>query len=500
MKLLKDDRHLPVPRPTSSPLPTGSPIRSKLFWSRVLNATLAVTVVVLLLQWNAGHNPSSEEFADAMQKIRSSFVEPVDDGQLYEHALEGMVARLDQYSEYIPPEDMAGFEELQTQEFGGIGIQNTKPSVDSPMIVLSPYFESPAYRAGIRAGDRIYAIDGVSTIGMTRNETSRRIRGKPGEPTTLTIQHAGEEQTAEVTVTREVIVRTSVLGDARRPDGSWDYRLQADPRIEYLRIESFGKHTPGELKQILSQPAATPPEAIILDLSGNAGGLLSAAVEVCDMFVDHGAIVTTRGRGGEIIEQYHATASLAVANRAAMAVLVNKYSASASEVVAACLQDHGRAVVIGDRTWGKGSVQSILGLKGRGGALKLTTATYWRPSGHNIHRARNANEADQWGVKPNAGFEVHLSDDEVRDLFNDRRRRDVVHGMHEYELEVEAVEEHAQTTSGEGEAATTDEASGPGQAGEQESVREHEPIEDRALQKATEYLQQQLVNTCDVRR
>jgi carboxyl-terminal processing protease len=260
---------------------------------------------------------------------------------------------------------------------------------------------------------------------MPRSEAVLRIRGKAGETVRLGLQRAGEQSRTEAVLTREPLVSHSLIGATRRPDGIWDFHLPQHPRIAYVRLVKFGKHTAEELQTALAE-VGEPSElaGVILDLRDNGGGYLRAAIAVCDLFLDEGVIVTFRDRTGVVLEQHQASPALAVAQRVPLAILANKYSASSSEVVAACLQDHQRAVVIGERTWGKGSVQKLFDLKS-GGALKLTVATYWRPSGVNIHRGNKDGEGQTWGVLPNQGYEVSVSDEEHRRVFQEQRWRSV---------------------------------------------------------------------------
>ena len=191
-----------------------------------------------------------------------------------------------------------------------------------------------------------------------------------------------------------------------------------------MRISNFAEKTPEELRQALRWLTQRNMRGLVLDLRDDPGGLLTAATDICDMFIDSGVIVTTRGRDGKISHAIEATSD-GVFGDFPMAVLVNQFSASASEIVAACLQDHGRAVVVGQRTWGKGTVQEVIGLPDDQGILKLTTASYWRPSGKNIHRTKKASETDEWGVKPDAGFDVVVEGDELIALRQWRLRRDI---------------------------------------------------------------------------
>ena len=272
----------------------------------------------------------------------------------------------------------------------------------------------------------ILEIDGSSTAGLELSQAVKKMKGPPGTKVTLLIRHADEEEeTVKLTITRELIRTKSVLGDTQGKDGHWIYFLEQEPRIGYVRITTFGEHSVEELRQVLPF-REHPIDALILDLRGNVGGLLNAAVDTCDMFIDQGLIVSTRGREGGNREVHEANPSDTLFDKSILLVLlVDRYSASASEIVAACLKDHDRAVVVGERTWGKGTVQNVIPLERGTSALKLTTASYWRPNGKNIHRRRKATEEDDWGVRPTNGLEVKLTDKQYRQLYEQRRKRDV---------------------------------------------------------------------------
>ncbi len=442
---------------------------------RNLTVIFVMGLFSLICYQKAEHNRYASSVAEAMRLVEDYYVEDVDSRELFENAMSGMVTGLDQYSKYIGPEPFKQMEEDLDQEFGGIGIEIVKKDDDSPLLVLSPLVHTPAYRAGIRAGDTIWEISGQPTVGMSRNESVKQMRGRPGEPVELSIRHAGDETPIPMTIKREIILVQSIKGDVRRPDGSWDFHLAENPRIGYLRLGTFGKHTVNELKEILSDAQLSPPlEAIILDLRGNSGGLLNAAVETCDAFIGKGRIVSTRGRDGAIRHNFSAKPETILDPQVPVAVLVNGFSASASEIVAACLQDHQRAVVVGERTWGKGTVQNILELEGGRSALKLTTASYWRPSGENIHRRRDVGEDEPWGVRPDPGYAVSLTDDELLRAAWDREKRDLFPGLIEENPEIlDTLRERFEAADDVGPPAD-------------------EPFDDPQMRKAIEYVEGEL--------
>ncbi len=361
-------------------------------------------------------------FADTLDQVERNYVEKVSRRELMEAAIEGVLAKLDQYSDYIAPEKLDNFRTGVESEFGGIGIR--VGLVDGKLTVITPLVDTPAYRAGVLTGDQIVKIADESTEGMSLEQAITRMKGRIGSEIDLTVRHegTGEEQTLKVQ--RELVRMETVFGDRRLPDDRWNFMFDAEHKIGYVRISSFSRHTHEDLQLALQRLVAQDMKGLILDLRFNPGGLLSAAIDVADLFLPDGVIVSTSGRN--VPERVWSATSPGTYGDFPIAILVNRYSASASEIVAAALQDHQRAIVIGERTWGKGSVQNIIELEGGRSALKLTTAGYHRPSGKNIHRFEEATEDDDWGVKPDEGFEVKLSAGETRRLLTYQRDRDIL--------------------------------------------------------------------------
>jgi carboxyl-terminal processing protease len=268
------------------------------------------------------------------------------------------------------------------------------------------------------------AIDDQATQGMTMADVLRRMRGRPGTKIELLIQQEHAAQPRSVELVREVINIESILGDRRRAQGGWEYRLAADPRVAHIRIASFGDRTALELASILEQVTADGAAAVVLDLRDNAGGALDAAVAVCEVLLPaEKVIVETRGRG-QVLRQRYATSADGHYLDLPLAVVVNQNSASAAEIMAACLQDHRRSVVLGERTFGKGTVQQLVPLESGRSLLKLTWASFWRPSGERIHRVAGTAEEGTWGVMPDPGYQRALTPEEYAAYRKYRAERD----------------------------------------------------------------------------
>ncbi len=359
---------------------------------------------------------------DTIDQVERNYVKDIDRRELFEAAIQGVLGKLDPYSAYIGPEELKRFRSSVEAEFGGIGIQIGMG--DGRLKVLSPLVGTPAYRAGIVAGDWIVEIDGDNTKGISIDEAVKRLKGEPGTKVKLSVISEGKSEKRTVEVARERIQVETVLGDHRNADDAWNFVLDEENRIGYIRLTAFSRDTARQLQQVLQKLKAENARGLILDLRFNPGGLLSAAIEVADLFISEGRIVSTAGRNSP--ERAWDAKRRATFENVPMVVLVNRYSASASEIVAACLQDNKRALIVGERTWGKGSVQNVIELEEGASALKLTTAAYRRPSGKNIHRFDNSDENGEWGVIPEEGYELKLDATELANLMQDRRERDIV--------------------------------------------------------------------------
>ena len=310
-------------------------------------------------------------FTEVFGKVKSDYVESVQDEKLLEDAIHGMLAGLDPHSAYLSPESFKEMRIGTEGKFGGLGIEVTMEN--GFVKVVAPIDDTPAQRAGLKAGDLITRLDGTPVKGMSLNEAVKKMRGKPDTDIKLTIVREGEPKPLEFVITRAIIKITSVKGEL------------LEPGYAYVRVSQFQSNTADNLRRKLSdlkKKADGELKGLILDLRNNPGGVLNGAVSVSDMFITDGVIVSTKGRLEESQVKYTATPNDYIKD-APMVVLVNGGSASASEIVAGALQDHGRAVIMGTDTFGKGSVQTILPIN-NGAALKITTARYYTPKDRSI--------------------------------------------------------------------------------------------------------------------
>lgn len=401
----------------------------------------AVVLLGLTVSYSAPPREKDKDYelvrllVDVLDEVDRNYVRELDaEGKrkLIEDMINGGLDHLDPHSSYMNPKEYKLFNNQSKGKFGGVGIQISADRQTGQLTVISPMVGTPAYRAGILAGDVITKIDGKATDNMRLSEAVDLIQGEKGQKITLTVLHEGSKTPADLTMERDIIDVKTVMGDLRKADQpeEWDWFIDKDNKIAYIRVIAFNENTTPDLKKALDEIKNDGAKGVVLDLRHNPGGLLSSAVEVSNMFLTEGRIVSTKGRNQKerAYEARPDSAILAPAKDYPVVILVNRFSASASEIVSACLQDHQRAVIIGERTYGKGSVQNILRLENDHSALKLTTASYWRPSGKNIHRFADSKETDEWGVKPNTGFEVALKDEERIEYLVYRRDRDIVHG------------------------------------------------------------------------
>jgi carboxyl-terminal processing protease len=328
-------------------------------------------------------------FGEVLERVRSDYVEKPDDAKLIEAAINGMLTALDPHSSYLNPKH---FRDMQVQtrgEFGGLGIEVTMEN--GVVKVVSPIEDTPAAKAGLMSGDLITRLDKEQILGLTLQEAVEKMRGPVNAPITLTIVRKGVDDPFDVKVTRDVIHINPVKYNAEGDD------------VGYIRVTTFNEQTTANLQKAvedLKQQLGPKLKGYVIDLRNNPGGLLDQAISVSDAFLDEGAIVLTRGRNIEETQRSNARPG-DITDGQKLVVLINGGSASASEIVAGALQDHHRATIVGTRSFGKGSVQTIIPL-GSNGALRLTTARYYTPSGRSIQAK---------GIEPEAVVEEELPDD-----------------------------------------------------------------------------------------
>ena len=397
---------------------------------RNLTVLFAGLAIGLLCYLRAERNPYARYTSGAYQMVNELSLEDPDDSELFAGAVRGMVsvlrARGDVHSGYLAPNSAAPLRAEMRQEFGGIGVRIGMEG-DPPEVVVvePPQPGTPAYSSPIRGRDVIVAVDGQPLAGRGLDDVLAVMRGPVGAALELTVRRPdASEETFRLV--REVIRVPSVIGDRRGSDGEWQFQLAEDPRIALVRITTFGNRTVEELTETLDELTSAGAEAFVLDVRQNAGGALDAAIGVAELFLPEGVpVVSTRGRDGQVLDEYRTPENGPYLDPP-LAVLVDGDTASASEIVAAALQDHQRAVVIGERSFGKGTVQQLLPLEAGRSLLKLTSASYWRPSGVNIHRSPGTADDAPWGVSPLEADETPLSDKQREAWYAWRRQRDLV--------------------------------------------------------------------------
>jgi carboxyl-terminal processing protease len=362
-------------------------------------------------------------FGDVFERVRAEYVVEITDQELVEAAIEGMLTSLDPHSGYLNPKKYRDMQVQTKGEFGGLGIEVTME--DGLVKVVSPIDDTPAYRAGIQAGDVITHINAEPVLGMSLSEAVERMRGPIDTSIALTLRRPGEDQPLDVSMARAVITISPV-------------RWHSEGDVGYVRVTTFNEQTESTLGEAIEDLRAEHGDGmkgLVLDLRNNPGGLLEQAVGIADAFLDRGEIVSTRGRRSDSIQRFNARQGDLIEGTP-MVVLINGGSASASEIVAGALQDHGRAIVMGTTSFGKGSVQTIMPLPGHG-AIRLTTARYYTPSGSSIQAK---------GIVPD--IEVRQSRVEVIDQGAARREADLRGRLENEQLEGEVSGE----SSDEGEA------------------------------------------------
>jgi carboxyl-terminal processing protease len=347
------------------------------FWAFVMLACLAGATTVLNVTRTYSATSGNSEiykqldlFGDVLERVRNDYVEKPDDSMLIDSAINGMLAALDPHSAYLNPKS---FRDMQVQtrgEFGGLGIEVTMEN--GVVKVVSPIDDTPAQKAGVQTNDLITHLDGEQIVGLTLEQAVEKMRGPVNTPITLTVVRKGKDEPFDLRIVRDVIRINAIKA-----------RLEDD--VIYVKVSTFNEQTHSNLLKAVERLKKTPGKnfkGYVIDLRGNPGGLLDQAIAVSDDFLDKGAIVLTKGRGLEETQRANARPG-DIADGKQIVVLINGGSASASEIVAGALQDHKRATVIGTRSFGKGSVQTIIPL-GSNGAIRLTTARYYTPSGRSI--------------------------------------------------------------------------------------------------------------------
>ena len=336
-------------------------------------------------------------FGDILETINNEYFKQINEGEAIDGAINGMLQSLDPYSSYMSPKTFKNMNTETKGEFGGLGIEVT---MEGGLVkVITPIDDTPADKAGIKSGDYIIKLDDKQVKGITLDEAVNTMRGKSGTSITLTIRRVNVNEPITVKIVREVIKTKSVISEVKE-------------NIGYLRLRSFNEKSGDELIDKIKEikRSNTNISGYILDLRNNPGGLLSQAIKISDAFLDSGEIVSTKGRDPRDIKVYNSKKGDEI-NGKPLIVLINQGSASASEIVAGALKDHKRAIVVGEKSFGKGSVQSIMPLS-NGGGLRLTTAKYYLPSGETI---------EEIGVLPDIKVEQQKDNFKINDSINDNQ-------------------------------------------------------------------------------
>ncbi len=395
----------------------------------LLLSTLAVAVVGSTIAVATSGSEDDYAFFDPIIDIRSMlgrfYVEDIDDEELQAGAIRGMLETLnDPYTVYVPPQDTDDFTKDLTGEYVGIGAEVGMR--DGWFTILTPLDDSPAWRAGVMADDRVVAIDGMSTEGLSTDECIDQLLGEPGTEVVITVERAGGD-TLDIAIVRSPIHVNPVKGFARAEggEGGWRYLLDQPRGIAYVRLAQFTPDCAAELAQAIETARRSnggPLGGLILDLRFNPGGVLSQAVEIADLFLDEGVVVSTEGRSTS--RRVERAGSEGTLPPFPMVVLVNGQSASASEILAGALSENNRAAVLGTRTFGKGLVQTVRSLPGgEGGVLKITEQRYALASGRVIQRD---DDSAVWGVDPTPGYYLPLTNEQTSAMLAARRQQEII--------------------------------------------------------------------------
>jgi len=363
--------------------------------------------------------------------------EDLENNKDLDYSLQAMLKHLDPYTNYFNPETVERMRQDIQGTFTGIGVQIKKNFERDVLEVVTPLKGSPAYKAGIQEGDLIVKItrevddhgkkldkpEVVSTKGLPLNDAVKKIQGMPRTKVKITVEREGSDKPLEFEIQRSKVEMETVLGTRRKSTDEWDYMLDTASKIGYIRLTQFSRNSYRDMERAMKELEKEGIKGLVLDLRFDPGGLLDIAVKISDMFIDGGLIVTIKPRVGR--EHSFTGETRYPYTSFPMVVLVNGGSASASEILSACLQDHRRAIVVGERSYGKGSVQNIQPFEG--GELKLTTASYWRPSGKNMNRTPGSKETDEWGVTPDKGYLVKMSPKEKEELLEHQKESEIIH-------------------------------------------------------------------------
>lgn len=370
--------------------------------------------VIALVPLSAIANVSSDytlfdPIIDVCDLIEKYYVRQVDNEELLAGAINGLLHELDMHCEYIPAEQVDEFQKLTSGTYEGIGIGIG--TQNDALKVISPFEGSPAHKAGLRAGDIILEVNEQETKGWSDTQAVQELTGPADTDVKLKILRSDNSE-KEITITRKSITVPTVKGWRRNSiDGAWDYLLDDQEKIGYIRLTQFTAEAVDDFRRAVQATLDADALAVILDLRSNPGGLMSSAIAMVDSLIDIGTIVSTRG--AHSADQVEKATSSGTFPHFPLVVLINKGSASASEIVAGALQDNNRAIIIGQRSWGKGSVQRIFKLPNSGAALKITTDYYYLPNGRCVHKLP---KATQWGVDPD--IEEELAEDNFDALGN----------------------------------------------------------------------------------